>query len=162
MIIEKKLIINNRKKADVVVDLRRLEFRAFPRKVKPKTAGDPDQAGEEAEVEDDKDDVTGSAGDYDYLLGMGELISFCSKIISCMESEFLGSFGWFLAISRLTAEQVAKLLAERDEKERELQILLGKTAQMLWQVDLDAFEAEWTVSLGFLGFILSCFCYLFF
>lgn len=57
------------------------------------------------------------------------------------------------AISRLTAEQVEKLLAERDEKEKELQILLNKTAKDLWHFDLDAFEAEWSVSLGFYFYV---------
>jgi len=119
MIIEKKLVVSNRKKADIVAELRKLEFRPFPVKPKPKTAGDPDQADEEGAEEEEVADLSaaGTAGDFDYLLGM--------------------------AISRLTAEQVAKLLAERDDKEKELHILLEKTAQDLWNVDLDAFEQEW-------------------
>ncbi|PLW47395.1 hypothetical protein PCANC_05840 [Puccinia coronata f. sp. avenae] len=119
MIIEKKLIVSNRKKADIVLDLRKLEFRPFPVKPKPKTAGDPDQADEEGAEEEEVADLSaaGTAGDFDYLLGM--------------------------AISRLTAEQVAKLLAERDDKEKELHILLEKTAPDLWNADLDAFEQEW-------------------
>lgn len=119
MIVEKKLVVSNRKKADIVTELRKLEFRPFPVKPKPKTAGDPDQAGEGAEEEEEvaDPDAAGTAGDFDYLLGM--------------------------AISRLTTEQVAKLLAERDDKEKELQMLLEKSAQDLWHVDLDAFEQEW-------------------
>ncbi|OAV87385.1 hypothetical protein PTTG_29452 [Puccinia triticina 1-1 BBBD Race 1] len=118
MIIEKKLIVNNRKKADIVAELRKLEFRPFPMKPKVKTAGDPDQADEEGAEEEVADvGAAGTAGDFDYLLGM--------------------------AISRLTAEQVAKLLAERDDKEKELQILLEKTAKDLWHADLDTFEQEW-------------------
>ncbi|MBW0470843.1 hypothetical protein O181_010558 [Austropuccinia psidii MF-1] len=119
MIIEKKLIISNRKKADIVAELRKLEFRPFPVKKKPKTAGDPDQAAEGDEDEELADvSAAGTAGDFDYLLSM--------------------------PISRLTAEQVAKLLAERDDQEKELQILLEKTAQDLWRVDLDLFEHEWS------------------
>ncbi|MBW0536310.1 hypothetical protein O181_076025, partial [Austropuccinia psidii MF-1] len=119
MIIEKKLIISNRKKADIVVELRKLEFRPFPVKKKPKTAGDPDQAGEGDDEEEIAElSAAGTAGDFDYLLSM--------------------------PISRLTAEQVAKLLAERDAQEKELQILLEKTAQDLWRSDLDLFEHEWS------------------
>ncbi|KAA1105844.1 DNA topoisomerase 2 [Puccinia graminis f. sp. tritici] len=119
MIIEKKLVVSNRKKAEIVAELRKLEFRPFPVKAKPKTAGDPDQADEEGVEEEEVADLkaAGTAGDFDYLLGM--------------------------AISRLTAEQVAKLLAERDDKEKELQILLEKTAEDLWHADLDLFEQEW-------------------
>ncbi|POW17206.1 hypothetical protein PSTT_00602 [Puccinia striiformis] len=120
MIIEKKLIVSNRKKAEIVAELRKLEFRPFPVKPKPKTAGDPDQVDEEGNEEEDNDvkgSAGGAAGDFDYLLGM--------------------------AISRLTAEQVAKLLLERDDKEKELQILLEKSAQDLWHTDLDSFEQEW-------------------
>ncbi|CAH7676316.1 DNA topoisomerase II [Phakopsora pachyrhizi] len=118
MIVEKKLIVSNRKKADIVAELRKLEFRPFPKKPKVKVAGNIDQADEEEEEEDlDNPQSSGAAGDFDYLLGM--------------------------AIARLTSEQVAKLLAERDEKEKELNILLGKSANELWMADLDAFEAEW-------------------
>lgn len=87
MIIEKKLVINNRKKAQVVEDLRRLEFRPFPRKPQPKTAGDPDQMGEDdAEEEEVLDkNAVGTAGDYDYLLSMGEEAKFSSFFSSSSE-----------------------------------------------------------------------------
>jgi DNA topoisomerase-2 len=73
MIIEKKLIVSNRKKAEIVAELRKLEFRPFPVKAKPKTAGDPDQADEEGAEEEEVADLkaAGTAGDFDYLLGMG-------------------------------------------------------------------------------------------
>ncbi|KNE86620.1 DNA gyrase/topoisomerase IV, A subunit, partial [Puccinia striiformis f. sp. tritici PST-78] len=70
MIIEKKLIVSNRKKAEIVAELRKLEFRPFPVKPKPKTAGDPDQVDEEGNEEEDNDvkgSAGGAAGDFDYL-----------------------------------------------------------------------------------------------
>lgn len=70
MIVNKELNINNRKKADVVAELRKREFRPFPRKDKSRNIGDPDAADEE-EVADLAD--AGTAGDFDYLLSMGAL-----------------------------------------------------------------------------------------
>ncbi|KAF9569788.1 type II DNA topoisomerase [Agrocybe pediades] len=65
MIIDKKLVVSNRKKADIVADLRKFEFRPFP-----KAAGK--QKAEQADEEEEDDDAgdTGSASDFDYLLGM--------------------------------------------------------------------------------------------
>lgn len=39
------------------------------------------------------------------------------------------------------------MLKERDERETELNALLGRSVQSLWQEDLDAFLEEWEVSL---------------
>ncbi|KAM0750402.1 type II DNA topoisomerase [Meredithblackwellia eburnea MCA 4105] len=65
--------------------------------------------------EDDEDEENDS--DYDYLLSM--------------------------AIYSLTAEKVAKLLAECDAKEQELTALLKLTAEDLWTRDLDLFLEQW-------------------
>lgn len=40
---------------------------------------------------------------------------------------------------------MAKLLEERDGKEAELNVLLGKSAKDLWNADLDVFLEEWQV-----------------
>ncbi|KAK4690014.1 DNA topoisomerase II, partial [Tremellales sp. Uapishka_1] len=62
MIINKELVVSNKKKADLVVELRGLKFRAFPRGKKAK------EMGETEEFQEDGDE--GALGDYDYLLGM--------------------------------------------------------------------------------------------
>ena len=68
MIVDRQLVVSNRKKADIVADLRRHEFRPFPKVSKAKASGENEPA------EDDEDDAevesTGTSTDYDYLLGM--------------------------------------------------------------------------------------------
>ena len=62
MIISKQLVVSNKKKTDLVAELRGLKFRPFPKKKKAEEDGESEQTLEE---EDD-----GLASDYDYLLGM--------------------------------------------------------------------------------------------
>ena len=62
MIINKELIVSNKKKANLVTELRALKFRAFPKSKKAREEGEVEQVLEE---EDE-----GMASDYDYLLGM--------------------------------------------------------------------------------------------
>lgn len=62
MIIKKELIVSNRKKAAIVDDLRKNNFRAFPKAKLAKAAGEDEETLEEADE--------GLASDYDYLLGM--------------------------------------------------------------------------------------------
>jgi len=66
MIIKKELSVSNKKKADLCTELRKLDFRPFPKVKKAK------EAGEDAEVieEADEDQPVGASSDYDYLLGM--------------------------------------------------------------------------------------------
>ena len=65
MIVNKELVVSNRKKADIVVELRQKNFRPFPKVAKAKAAGE----NEDAE-EDEPEEASGTATDYDYLLGM--------------------------------------------------------------------------------------------
>jgi DNA topoisomerase-2 len=62
MIVDKELVVSNRKKVDIVADLKSLKFRPFPKIIKAREAGEEEEALEEADV--------GNASDYDYLLGM--------------------------------------------------------------------------------------------
>ena len=64
MIVNKELVVSNRRKADIVAELRKLGFRPFSKIAKAKAAGDT-----EAVVEDEEEDF-GSAADYDYLMNM--------------------------------------------------------------------------------------------
>ncbi|KAF8060944.1 DNA topoisomerase II [Lyophyllum atratum] len=125
MIVDKQLIVSNRKKADIVVDLRKHEFRPFPKAANAKKAGETEDAQED-EDDDDDEEASGGAGkgkaggessDYDYLLGM--------------------------AIWSLTKEKIAKLSMQAEEKERELLVLLDKTPKSMWNTDLDRFLEEW-------------------
>ena len=61
MIVNKELVISNRKKVDIVADLRRHEFHPFP-KTSANTGGEKEPAEE--------DEEEGTQADFDYLLGM--------------------------------------------------------------------------------------------
>ncbi|KAJ2348084.1 DNA topoisomerase 2, partial [Coemansia sp. RSA 2673] len=63
-IIQKKLTVNNRKRKDIIQDLRDRKYEPMPKKVRPVVAGDPDTE-QAAEAED-----SGEVSDYDYLLSM--------------------------------------------------------------------------------------------
>lgn len=122
MIIKKELVLASRKKAEIVAELRKRDFRPFPKVQKAHVVGDVDEADADAdEEEEDPQAAAGGNSDYDYLLQM--------------------------ALSSLTTERVDKLVAERDARERELEELMGRTAQDLWRADLDAFSEQWEVSL---------------
>ncbi|KAJ1895335.1 DNA topoisomerase 2 [Coemansia sp. S17] len=63
-IIQKKLTVNNRKRKDIIQELRDRKYEPMPKKVRPVVAGDPDTE-QAAEAED-----SGEVSDYDYLLSM--------------------------------------------------------------------------------------------
>ena len=67
MIVSRELVVSNRKKADIVEELREKQFRPFPKVAKAKATGETEdvEANEEAE-----EAATGTSTDYDYLLGM--------------------------------------------------------------------------------------------
>lgn len=69
MVIDKELVVSNRKKVDIMADLRRLKFRPFPKVTKTKAAGETEDVVQADEDEEEVDDTPGST-DYDYLLGM--------------------------------------------------------------------------------------------
>ena len=118
MIVDKQLVVSNRKKADVVADLHNHGFLPFPRSM-AKDAGDNEPTVEEDEEEPEVD-ANESMADFDYLLGM--------------------------AIWSLTEEKIAKLKEQAAEREIELQALLEKSPKDLWNADLDLFLQEWEVS----------------
>lgn len=64
MIIKKELVVSNKKKADLCVELRKLDFRPFPKVKKANESGENEEALEEEEQ------PVGANSDYDYLLGM--------------------------------------------------------------------------------------------
>ncbi|TKY49610.1 DNA topoisomerase 2 [Spatholobus suberectus] len=122
-VVSGEIIVSNRKKADLLMELQQKGFTPMPRKGKsaePQVAG----ANDEEEQEDDnnaKEQETSSVegakrGDYEYLLSM--------------------------SIGTLTLESVQKLLAEKDEKEKELEILKATPSKSMWLNDLDELEKK--------------------
>ncbi len=70
VIISKELVVSNRKKADIVEELRQKKFRPFPKVTKAKGAGETEDAEEGANDESEEASTGGASTDYDYLLGM--------------------------------------------------------------------------------------------
>lgn len=73
MIVDKRLVVSNRKKADIVAELRELQFRPFPKTPRAREAGEQVEAVVENEL--DEDEIAALKGaptnaDFDYLLGM--------------------------------------------------------------------------------------------
>ena len=67
MIVSKELVVSSRKKADIVAELRKRDFKPFPKISKAKAAGETEEAVEEDEEEQDENSVS---HDFDYLLNM--------------------------------------------------------------------------------------------
>ncbi|KAK9351110.1 DNA topoisomerase [Lipomyces doorenjongii] len=117
LIIDKQLSIANRKRADLVVELKKLKF---PPISKAKKFGplEEDEALPDTTDDGDADESSNiDLSSYDYLLGM--------------------------PIWSLTRERYEKLLREREAQEQELNTLLKKSAKDMWNHDLDEFEKGW-------------------
>ena len=67
MIVDKELVVSRRKKMEIVAELRKKGFRAFPKIKKAKAAGETEEALND---EDEEEDSPNNTSDYDYLLGM--------------------------------------------------------------------------------------------
>jgi DNA topoisomerase-2 len=116
-VIAGELVVANRKKQDLVADLRKRGFKALPMCAEKKmSTQDADADENENENENGGGAARGGAGgdEYDYLLSM--------KLWS------------------LTAERVQELTRTREAKRAELDALLATTAASLWLADLDRLE----------------------
>ncbi|GJE94175.1 DNA topoisomerase 2 [Phanerochaete sordida] len=115
MIVSKELVVSGRKRTEVINDLRKKEFRPFPKIAKAKAAGETEEVVENADEEED--DAKDGSHDYDYLLNM--------------------------AIYSLTKERIDKLKKQAADKEAELLKLLELTPIQMWNTDLDNFLEQW-------------------
>ena len=73
MIVSKELVVSNRKKADIIEELRQKKFRPFPKVAKAKAAGETEDAEDGANDEAEEATTGGGSTDYDYLLSMAIL-----------------------------------------------------------------------------------------
>lgn len=122
-VVNGEIIVSNRKKADLLMELQQKGFTPMPRKGKseePQVAGANDDNSEEQEDQENGSEpvsVEGAKrGDYEYLLS--------------------------LPIGTLTIESVQKLLDEKDEKAKEFEILKATPTKSMWMKDLDEFEKK--------------------
>ncbi|KAK9455436.1 DNA topoisomerase [Dipodascopsis uninucleata] len=116
MIISKELSVSNRRRVELVLELKKLKFPPISKSNKFGPIDDEEDLTTKAD-DSDEEMNTADVASYDYLLGM--------------------------PIWSLTRERYERLLKERDHKEEELNILLKKTAKDIWCEDLDDFEKSW-------------------
>ena len=119
MIIDQKLNISKKKKAVLIAELQKLNFKPFA-KVEDATKDGETEAVVENDADSEEDLQLGS-NSYDYLLGM--------------------------PLWSLTLERVEKLQRQIGDKEVEIDTLIKKSRKDLWKTDLDDFIAEWRFQL---------------
>ncbi|KAJ3708774.1 hypothetical protein LUZ61_012479 [Rhynchospora tenuis] len=116
-VVEGEIIVTNRKRADLLFELKQKGFIPFTKKTKGMVSGTP---GAEEDNEDmSPEAVAGGvirASDYEYLLSM--------------------------PIGTLTLEKIQQLCAERDKLEAEVEELRKASPKSLWSKDLDALDKE--------------------
>ncbi|KAF8398402.1 hypothetical protein HHK36_017329 [Tetracentron sinense] len=117
-VVKGEIIVSNRKRADLFLELQLKGFTPFPKKTK---SADVVVAGatEDAEENEENSEVVSTkvrASDYEYLLSM--------------------------AIGTLTLEKVQELCANKDRLNNEVDELRTATPKSLWMKDLDALDNE--------------------
>ncbi|KAK4311799.1 hypothetical protein Pmani_016723 [Petrolisthes manimaculis] len=114
-----RLVIENKKKKEMLAELQRKGFDSDPVKAWKMTQDNDSTTEEEKEEgsdEEQEEDTDSQGPDYDYLLGMK---MWC-----------------------LTKERKDEILKQRDQKTQELKLLKDKSPEDLWNDDLDAFMTE--------------------
>ncbi|AQK73819.1 DNA topoisomerase 2 [Zea mays] len=115
-VVDNEIIVNNRKRADLFLELRHKNFDPFPKK---KKKAEPTAVGaiEEEENEESPETAAGvDPSDYEYLLSM--------------------------SIGTLTLEKIQELNAEKQKLVDDVVELMNTSPKSLWLKDLDAFEKE--------------------
>ncbi|PSS09980.1 DNA topoisomerase [Actinidia chinensis var. chinensis] len=116
-VVKGEIIVSNRKRVDLFLELRDKDFTPFPKKTKIVEAAVVGAIDDAEETEESPDIIASKgvrASDYEYLLSM--------------------------AIGTLTLEKVQELCAERDKLNKEVDDLRKATPKSLWMNDLDALE----------------------
>jgi len=113
-VVDNEIIVNNRKRADLFLELRQKNFDPFPKK---KKRAEPAAAGAlEEENEENPEAEAAEPSDYEYLLAM--------------------------PIGTLTLEKIQELIAEKQKLVDDVEELKNTSPKSLWLKDLDAFEKE--------------------
>ncbi|KAK8805524.1 hypothetical protein WA158_002180 [Blastocystis sp. Blastoise] len=112
-VINKELVISNRKKKDIFKDLVEQQYDMYMPPKKQKVVGDDNNNNENETQEDIANDDEYSRG-YDYLLSM--------------------------KLWTLTLEKVEEIKKELENKKEELNILMATSPEQMWEKDLDIFE----------------------
>ncbi|CAK9187446.1 unnamed protein product [Ilex paraguariensis] len=118
-VLEGKIIVSDRKRADLFIELKEKGFTPFPQKTKTVEAVVAGATDDVEELKENSETVTSKGvrtSDYEYLLSM--------------------------AIGTLTLEKVQELCADRDKLNEEVDDLRKATPKSMWTKDLDALERE--------------------
>lgn len=118
-VVKREIIVSNRKRAELLIELHDKGFTPFPKKAKAVEVGTEDGVEDNVEDEEISEVIGGKgvkAGDYEYLLSM--------------------------AIGTLTLEKVQQLCAERDRLNGDVDELKRATPELMWLKDLDVLEKE--------------------
>ncbi|KAH6759755.1 topoisomerase II [Perilla frutescens var. frutescens] len=118
-VVEGSIIVSNRKRADLFLELKAKGFTPLPKK---ENTAEVSVAGSTDDAEESEENSEVAIGDYDYLLS--------------------------LAIGTLTLEKMQELLAERERRAREVEDLKQTSLKSLWMRDLDALEAKFVEELN--------------
>ncbi|KAL2917037.1 DNA topoisomerase 2 [Polyrhizophydium stewartii] len=135
-IIEGTLRVQNRKRADLLEELRKRKYRPFPKKQTGVVV-----AGGDADPEADADADAGEGDDNDGEIKTEGAAASASKAGADHGYDYLLS----MPIWSITWEKVQELIREMKAKEEELTQLTRRSVSELWRADLDAFLAQWTV-----------------
>ncbi|VEU22515.1 DEKNAAC103537 [Brettanomyces naardenensis] len=138
MIIERELVVSNKKRPIIVKELQDNAFPGFDKDSKPVriTAAETELEADKDGSSDDEEEVTAAAG-----AETGMVVN-NSRSVTSLYDYLLGMQIW-----SLTRERYEKLLNQRDTKEAELTALLGKSAKDLWSDDLEEFLIAWQLFL---------------
>lgn len=135
MIVDKELVVSNRKKADIVAELRRKDFKPFPKVAQAK------EAGETADVVEEEPEAptvnSESNSDFDYLLGMAIWNLTKEKVRMLVHSRVI------LKTESAPFSKIEKLNQQAKAKQDQLEAYLRLTPQDLWNTDLAGFLEEW-------------------
>lgn len=127
-VVHGEIIVNNRKRADLFMELQEKGFTPYRKKSKKVDVAVAGATDEVDEMEDNSEALLSKdlqASDYEYLLSM--------------------------AIGTLTLEKVQQLCADKDKLIREVDELRKATPEQLWLKDLRALEEQ-------LDVLFCCFC----
>lgn len=138
MIIDKKLSISNRKRAELVLALTAENFVRYDKSGQPvkDTVKIEEVENEEMELEGEE-----AQHNLEQLLFVGDSSAPNEHVPETVFSHYDYLLG--MPLWSLTREKYEKLLQEKGARENELNILLGKNAKDLWNEDLDEFLVSW-------------------
>lgn len=122
LIIDHELIVTNRPRKMIVIDLEERGFPRFNKEGKPSYVKTSDEEKDKQEEQENEEEEENNA------------------IINGPE-EVIGSFEYLLGMKiwALTRERYEKLLNQKQEKQMDLETLLKYSAKDLWSLDLDEF-----------------------